>query len=112
MEKSTKTSKSKSIVGLCAIDGKVTQFLADTGATTSVLPEHLSATTNFRQFKSRAVTASGEEMNISGIRDCNIQLGNSSKKQVYLNHQKLKMNCYWVWITSRSVNVTKPHIDG
>jgi len=112
MDKSTKTSKSKAIVGLCAIDGKVTQFLADTGATTSVLPEHLSATTNFRQFKSRAVTASGEEMNISGIRDCNIQLGNSSIKTSVLVSPEAQDELLLGMDYLSKCEVTKPHIDG
>jgi hypothetical protein len=32
---------------------------------------------NLRQFKSKAITACGEEMQITGIRDCEIQLGKS-----------------------------------
>jgi hypothetical protein len=47
---------------------KVTPFQVDTGATTSLLPQNY-------KFKSKAVTTSGEEMQITDIRDCEIQLG-------------------------------------
>jgi hypothetical protein len=50
----------KSIKGLCSVDGKITPFIVDTGATTSVLPQSLSIDTKLRQFKSKAITASGE----------------------------------------------------
>ncbi len=52
----------KSIKGLCSEDGKITPFIVDTGATTSVLPQSLSIDTKLRQFKSKAITASEEEM--------------------------------------------------
>ena len=72
-------------MGICTIDGKITPFLADIGATTSVLPGILSTEANLRKFNSRAITASGEEMRISGVRDCSIKLGKYYKFSKFIS---------------------------
>ena len=102
----------RSIKGLCSIDGKITPFIADTGATTSVLPEILSNSTELRKFKSKAVTASGEEMIISGVRDCQIQLGNSINAASLLVSPEAQDELLLGLDFLSSCEVTKPHIDG
>ena len=99
-------------MGICTIDGKITPFLADTGATTSVIPEILSTEANLRKFNSRAITASGEEMRISGVRDCSIQLGNITNSASLLVSPEAQNELLLGLDYLSTCEITKPHIDG
>ena len=108
--KENKVNK-KSIKGLCSIDGKITPFLADSGATTSVLPENLSIDTNLIKFRSKAVTANGAEMKISGVRDCEIQLGNSTNAASLLVSPEAQDELLLGLDFLSNCEITKPHIQ-
>ena len=107
-----KKNFNKSIKGLCSVDGKITPFIVDTGATTSVLPQSLSIDTKLRQFKSKAITASGEEMQITGIRDCEIQLGKSINNTSLLVSPEAQNELLLGLDYLSACEITKPHIDG
>ena len=70
-----KIKKSESITALCTVDGKLVTFVAETGATKSFMSNKFCKSEELIPFKSKVLTADGNEIPISGTKDCKIKLG-------------------------------------
>ena len=107
-----KIKKSESITGLCTVDGKLVTFVVDTGATKSVMSNKFCKSEELIPFKSKALTANGNEIRISGTKDCEIKLGDHVNHiNVLVSpevHDEMLLGMDYL---SKS-DVTKPYIEG
>ena len=112
INKPKEIEKAKIIRGLCEIDGKVVKFLADTGASQSILPEeHSVSNKNLKPFTRRAVTANNEELKINGEKECNIRLGDTVCQANVLVSSEVKDEFLMGIDYLSKCEVTKPHVD-
>ena len=103
------------LVGHCKIDGKSVKFLADTGATKTIIDVNMLATNSNALIKPaniKVILADGTPVDVLGVKTCTIQLGNYILDLEVLVTRNLYENCLLGFDFLMKCPATKEHITG
>jgi hypothetical protein len=104
IQKTYNKDKANPIRGLCTIDGKIKPFLADLEQAHQFRP--------ITTFGEIAITANGDELQITGRRHCEIQLGETSCSTGLLVSKEVSGELLMGIDFLTACEITRPHVEG